>query len=482
MLNPNGVPRGGAPIPICHTHGRLKPNIPRADRATTVGETMASNPNAGLNGVSDSSAALAGVLGGTGIDVRGEEGSAGSGVAALAAALWFAYLNEAATMLEQDYATRDDIDASMRFGCGYPVGPLRQLDAIGLDNAATVLDALYEASGDRRHKASAAITDRVNAGALGESTGSGFYTFEAPGSAEVVADPNAAAADAATTREIKLVGVIGTGTMATGIIEVFAKSGLDVVYVARSDEKVAKVRAALEKSLDRAVSKGRLSEDDKATILNRVCGTTAHEDLAKVDIVVEAIVEDLETKKELFRTLDRVCKPGAILATTTSSLSIDVLAAETARPADVIGMHFFNPAPVMKLVEVVSGSVTAQDVTDTTVSLCKAVKKHPVLCSDRAGFIVNFLLFPYLNDAVIALDEGLTSIDELDPLMKSWQSLPLGPFSLLDVVGNDVSLAIEETILDAFSDPCYTPAAGLKAVVADGKLGRKTGAGFLSYT
>ena len=415
---------------------------------------MASNPNAGLNGVSDSSAALAGVLGGTGIDVRGEEGSAGSGVAALAAALWFAYLNEAATMLEQDYATRDDIDASMRFGCGYPVGPLRQLDAIGLDNAATVLDALYEASGDRRHKASAAITDRVNAGALGESTGSGFYTFEAPGSAEVVADPNAAAADAATTREIKLVGVIGTGTMATGIIEVFAKSGLDVVYVARSDEKVAKVRAALEKSLDRAVSKGRLSEDDKATILNRVCGTTAHEDLAKVDIVVEAIVEDLETKKELFRTLDRVCKPGAILATTTSSLSI----------------------------EVVSGSVTAQDVTDTTVSLCKAVKKHPVLCSDRAGFIVNFLLFPYLNDAVIALDEGLTSIDELDPLMKSWQSLPLGPFSLLDVVGNDVSLAIEETILDAFSDPCYTPAAGLKAVVADGKLGRKTGAGFLSYS
>ncbi len=443
---------------------------------------MASNPNAGLTGVSDSSAAIAGVLGGTGIDVRGEEGSAGSGTAALAAAVWFAYLNEAATMLEQEYATRDDIDASMRFGCGYPVGPLRQLDAIGLDKAAAILDVLHEASGDRRHKVSPTITDRVNAGNLGESSGSGFYTFASAGSTEVAADAQAAIVNAGDTREIKLVGVIGTGTMATGIIEVFAKSGYDVVYVARSDEKVAKVRVALEKSLDRAVSKGRLSEDDKSAILARVCGTTKREDLGRVDIVVEAIVEDLDTKKELFRTLDRVCKPGAILATTTSSLSIDVLAAETARPADVIGMHFFNPAPVMKLVEVVSGAETAQDVTTTTVALCKAVKKHPVLCGDRAGFIVNFLLFPYLNDTVLAVDEQLTTIADFDPLMKNWQALPLGPFSLLDVVGNDVSLAIEKTILDTFGDSCYTPAKGLVTVVAEGKLGRKTGEGFLSYS
>lgn len=443
---------------------------------------MASNPHPGLNGVSDSSAAIAGVLGGSGIEVRGVDGSVGSGAASLAAAVWFAYLNEAATMLEQEYATRDDIDASMRFGCGYPVGPLRQLDAIGLDKAVAILEVLHEASGDRRHKVSSAITERVAAGNVGESSGAGFYTFEAAGSADIVADADAAAAGVGETREIKLVGVIGTGTMATGIIEVFAKSGYDVVYVARSDEKVAKVRAALEKSLDRAVSKGRLSEDDKAAVLARVCGTTKHEDLARVDIVVEAIVEDLDTKKELFRTLDRVCKPGAILATTTSSLSIDVLAAETQRPADVIGMHFFNPAPVMKLVEVVSGSQTAADVTATTVALCQAVKKHPVLCGDRAGFIVNFLLFPYLNDAAIAVDEQLTTIDDFDPLMKNWQSLPLGPFSLLDVVGNDVSLAIEKTILDAFGDTCYTPAKGLEAVVAAGKLGRKTGEGFISYS
>ena len=437
---------------------------------------------AGLNGVSDSSAAIAGVLGGTQVEVTGEQGPVGSGSAALAAAIWFAYLNEAATMLEQSYATRDDIDAAMRFGCGYPVGPLRQLDAIGLDKAVAILDVLHEASGDPRHKASAAITERVAAGNTGEPSGAGFYTFTGPNSAEVVVEADADGAAAGSTRDIKLVGVIGTGTMATGIIEVFAKSGYNVLYVARSDEKVAKVRAALEKSLDRAVSKGKLSEEDRTAILGRVEGTTQHEDLGQVDIVVEAIVEDLDTKKELFRTLDRVCKPGAILATTTSSLSIDVLAAQTGRPADVIGMHFFNPAPVMKLVEVVSGAQTAQDVTDTTVALCKAVKKHPVLCGDRAGFIVNFLLFPYLNDAVIAVDEQLTTIDDLDSLMKSWQSLPLGPFSLLDVVGNDVSLAIEETILEAFGNECYTPAKGLKKVVADGKLGRKTGEGFLSYS
>ncbi len=438
--------------------------------------------SAGLNGVSDASAAIAGVLGGTGVEVKGDEGPVGSGTAALAAAIWFAYLNEAATMLEQDYATRDDIDAAMRFGCGYPVGPLRQLDAIGLDKAAAILEVLHEASGDRRHKVSPAITDRVGAGNLGESSGAGFYTFSGAGSAEVVEEAATGGDVAGATREVRLVGVIGTGTMATGIIEVFAKAGYDVVYVARSDEKVEKVRAALEKSLDRAVSKGRLSEDDKAAIVARVCGTTKHEDLGRVDIVVEAIVEDLETKKELFRTLDRVCQPGAILATTTSSLSIDVLAAETGRPADVIGMHFFNPAPVMKLVEVVSGASTAQDVTDTTVALCRDVKKHPVLCGDRAGFIVNFLLFPYLNDAVISVDDQLATIADLDALMKAWQSLPLGPFSLLDVVGNDVSLAIEETILEAFGDGCYTPAKGLVDVVAAGKLGRKTGEGFLSYS
>lgn len=432
---------------------------------------------AGLNAVSDASAEVAGVLGGTGVTVEGPEGPVGSGLSAIAVGIWFAYLNEAARMLEQQYATAEDIDAAMQYGCGYKVGPLRQLDKIGLDKAKAILDVLYQASGDPRHKVSKEITEAIAGNRFGEDSGAGIFDYEG---GEVVS-AGGASQEAVTLREINSVGVIGTGTMATGIIEVFAKSGYDVIYVARSDEKVERVRAALTKSLDRAVSKGKLSEDTKAEILARVTGTTAHEDLGNVDIVLEAIVEDLATKQALFETLDRVCKPGAILATTTSSLSIAVLAEKTKRPADVIGMHFFNPAPIMKLVEVVSTDETDKVIRDTVVDLCRKLSKHPVLCGDRAGFIVNFLLFPYLNDAVHAVDANLTTIDELDPLIKHWQSLPLGPFSLLDVVGNDVSLAIENTIVQAFNEECYVPAKGLEAKVAEGKLGRKTGEGFLTY-
>ena len=399
----------------------------------------------------------------------------------IGAALWYAYLNEAATMLEQGYATRDDIDASMRFGCGYSAGPLQQLDAVGLDNAVAVLGALHQATGDPRHVASKSLTDLVAEGKTGVGAGQGYYAYAAPGQAEITDATGPATSNGASTREINKVGVIGTGTMATGIIEVFAKAGNEVVYVARSDEKVANVRAALEKSLGRQVDKGRLSEEDRDVILARVSGVTDHAGLSEVDIVVEAIVEDLETKKALFESLDKNCKPGAILATTTSSLSIDTLAAGTSRPADVIGMHFFNPAPIMKLVEVVTGKETAADVTATVLDLCGSTKKYPVLCSDRAGFIVNFLLFPYLNDAVRAVEAEISSIDELDALMKPWQSIPMGPFALLDVVGNDVSLAIEEVIEGAFGGAEYIPAPLLVETVKAGKLGRKTGEGFLSY-
>ena len=230
---------------------------------------------------------------------------------------------------------------------------------------------------------------------------------------------------------------------------------------------MAGVRAAITKSLDKAVSRGKLDEATRDEVLGRLTGATSREALADVDLVVEAIAEDLEVKTELFSDLDRICKPGAILATTTSSLPITECAKATSRPQYVIGMHFFNPAPVMKLVEVVTTELTAPEVDETTKALCAKVGKVAVSCGDRAGFIVNCLLFPYLNDAVKLAEAGV-ALDEIDEEIKATAKFPMGPFQLLDVVGNDVSLAIEKELHREFGEPGLAPAALLEQKVADG--------------
>jgi 3-hydroxybutyryl-CoA dehydrogenase len=393
----------------------------------------------------------------------------------IADGLLFGYLNHAVTMFEAGYASRDDIDAAMRFGCGYPVGPLALLDRIGLDTAYDVLDALYTTTGRRLHAPAPILKQMIAAGHVGEKAGQGFYTY-----GDQAADQGATQVREAM-RPIATVGVVGTGTMASGIVEVFAKSGYDVVFVARSEEKVAGVQAAVTKSLDKAVAKGKLTEEVRAEVLGRLIGSTERAALADVDLVVEAIVENLDIKLELFRDLDRICKPGAILATTTSSLPVVEMAAVTSRPQDVVGMHFFNPAPIMKLVEVVSPVTTAADVTETVVDLCHQLGKHPVKCGDRAGFIVNALLFPYLNDAVLLLESHYATADEIDTVMTKGAGLPLGPFALLDVVGNDVSLAIEQVLHNEFRLPELAPARLLEQMVEAGYLGRKTRRGFRVY-
>lgn len=392
------------------------------------------------------------------------------------------YLNHAVRMYEEKYASRADIDAAMRFGCGYPAGPLTVLDAIGLDVVRERLAARFEETGDPLHKPAGLLDDLVSAGRTGATAGRGFYTYD-EGGAVAVDDETPSADDAPQLRhEVSRVGVVGTGTMASGIVEVFAKAGHDVVYVGRSDEKVAGVRAAIEKSLDKAISRGKLDEDGKSEVLGRLTGATEREALSDVDVVVEAIAEDLEAKLQLFGDLDRICKQGAILATTTSSLPVTECADATSRPEWVIGMHFFNPAPVMKLVEVVTTEHTSAEVDETTKALCAEVGKVAVSCADRAGFIVNALLFPYLNDAVKLLESGSASMEEIDAAVKDEASFPMGPFQLLDVVGNDVSLAIEEELLREFGEPGLEPAKTLRDKVANGELGRKTKKGFYDYS
>lgn len=435
---------------------------------------------AGLRGVCEGAATIAGTLSGAGIDIRNADGTqVKSEPAALAAAMWFAYLNEAATMVDQGYATRDDVDAAMRFGCGFPVGPLQVLDTIGLDNAAAILGALGELSGDPRHDPAEGLTARVQRGHAGVESGAGYYRY-ALGTDEVVdAEPSTRASG--HVRQVSKVAVVGSGTMATGMAEVFAKAGLEVTLIARSEEKASAAVDVIAKSIGRAVAKGRMSQESCDSALARISPAAQHMAAGDADLVIEAIVEEIAPKRELFGSLDQVCREGAILATTTSSLSIEDIAWATGRPESVIGMHFFNPAAIMKLVEVVSTRDTAADVVNTALDFCARVGKVPVRCGDRAGFIVNFLLFPFLNDAVRALDDRLATVDGFDPVIKTWQGIPLGPYSLLDVVGNDVSLAIEQTIFGAFGKACYRPAGGLVRIVAEGKLGRKTGVGFRDY-
>ncbi|KNB53561.1 3-hydroxyacyl-CoA dehydrogenase family protein [Streptomyces caatingaensis] len=397
--------------------------------------------------------------------------------------LLFGYLNQAAAMYESRYAGREDIDAAMRLGCGLPMGPLALLDLIGVDTARTVLEAMYAASHDRLHAPAPILGQLAAAGLTGRKAGRGFYTYDGPGSATVV--PDAETPDPAATgpapRPVRSVGVAGSGTMASGIAEVFARAGFSVVLAARSEEKARTATARIAASLARSVAKGRLTEADRAAALAAITPSGSLDSLADVDLAVEAVAEDLDVKRELFTALDKVCRPGAVLATTTSSLPVIACARATARPGDVVGLHFFNPAPAMKLVEVVRTVLTSDEARATAHSVCAALRKHPVDCGDRAGFIVNALLFPYLNNAVKMVQEHYATPDDIDTAMKLGGGYPMGPFELLDVVGLDVSLAIERVLHREFRDPGLAPAPLLEHLVAAGCLGRKTGRGFREY-
>ncbi|MEV7715517.1 3-hydroxybutyryl-CoA dehydrogenase [Streptomyces sp. NPDC088270] len=397
--------------------------------------------------------------------------------------LLFGYLNQAAAMYEANYASREDIDAAMKLGCGLPMGPLALLDLIGIDTARTVLEAMYAESRDRLHAPAPVLRQLSEAGLTGRKSGRGFYTYEAAGSPAVVPDALTPRDDASSTagRTVRAVGVAGSGTMASGIAEVFAKAGYEVVLAARGQEKADTAKGRIARSLERSVAKGRLTAEARDAALARITAAGSLDAFADVDLAVEAVAEDLAVKQQLFGTLDKVCKPGAVLATTTSSLPVVAIARATSRPQDVIGMHFFNPAPAMKLVEVVRTVLTADDVHATVRAVCGTVRKHPVDCGDRAGFIVNALLFPYLNNAIKMVEEHYATLDDIDAAMKLGGGYPMGPFELLDVVGLDVSLAIEKVLHGEFRDPGLAPAPLLEHLVAAGCLGRKTGRGFREY-
>jgi 3-hydroxybutyryl-CoA dehydrogenase len=280
---------------------------------------------------------------------------------------------------------------------------------------------------------------------------------------------------------IARIGIVGSGIMGSGIAETAAVNGIEVVLRSRSQSTADATITSLEKSLNRQIEKGKRTEAERDEALARVTGTSDLGALKDVDLVIESVVEDLAVKKELFNELDRITGEGTILATNTSTLPVIELAMQTGRPERVCGVHFFNPAPVMALVELVR-PLTASDETMAAVrQFAEACGKEPVEVKDQAGFIVNALLFPYLNNAVRLYEQGVASIADIDTAMKGGCGFPMGPFALLDLVGLDTSLSILDALYDEYRDPNYAAVPLLRRMVAAELLGRKSGRGFLDY-
>lgn len=280
---------------------------------------------------------------------------------------------------------------------------------------------------------------------------------------------------------MKKIGVLGTGTMGAGIIQVLAMNGYEVVLRARRQTSVDGGMAKVKKNLEKMVAKEKITEADKNDMLSRIKGSTNIEIVKDADLIIEAATEDMEAKKALFAELDDLCKQGTILATNTSSLSITEIAAATKRPDKIVGMHFFNPVPAMKLVEIIKGLTTSDETRDTILELTTALKKTPVEVAEAPGFVVNRILIPMINEAIGILADGVADAEGIDNAMKLGANHPMGPLALGDLIGLDVCLAIMDVLYKEFGDSKYRAHTLLRKMVRGNKLGMKTGEGFFSY-
>ncbi len=281
--------------------------------------------------------------------------------------------------------------------------------------------------------------------------------------------------------DIKTIGVCGAGTMGSGIAQVAAASGFNVILRDISDEALERGMNIIKKSLGRIVKKGKMTQEEADAVISRIKTTKDLNDLKDADYVIEAVFEKMELKKELFGELDKITRPEVVLATNTSSLSITEIAASTSRPDKVVGMHFFNPVPVLPLVEIVKGLTTSDETVELAYQLAKKMGKSPIKTKDQPGFIVNRILVPYMNEAAWAYMEGVGTVEEIDEAMKLGANMPIGPLALIDLVGVDITLDVLEVFYKEFGDPKFRPAPILRQMVRAGHLGRKTGRGFYVY-
>lgn len=277
------------------------------------------------------------------------------------------------------------------------------------------------------------------------------------------------------------IGVLGAGTMGAGIVQILAQNGYEVVLRDLNSDALKKGVSGIEKAFEKLISKGKMSEELKNESMKRITSTSEVDMLADCDLIIEAATENMSIKKKIFEELDAVVKSSAILATNTSSLSITEIAASTKRPEKVIGMHFFNPVPVMKLVEVIKGIATSDETYDTIFEMSKNIGKEPVKVEEAPGFVVNRILIPMINEAVGILAEGVATAEDIDKAMMLGANHPIGPLALADLIGNDVNLAIMDVLYDEFKDSKYRAHPYLRKMVRAGRLGRKTGRGFYQY-